>query len=110
MDIKLFNINNQKRRLAVLRRFRLLGEVVALIAVIAVTARSTQAADHIDAPLARADLALDIADIFIEQAPNNPNQTLIVLTANPAQVPGERRPWATSAEGRYRNRHLLEFQ
>ena len=94
--------NQQSRERMVLCKFRLLSAVVALIVGITVTSELASAADHIDAPLARADLALDIGDIFVEQAPDNPDQTLFVVTANPAQVPGERRPWATSDEGKYR--------
>ena len=85
-----------------LRKLGLIGAAIALLAALAVGADPGNAADHIDAPLARADLALDVADIFVEQAPDNADETLIVVTANPAQAPGERRPWATREEGVYR--------
>ena len=89
-------------RCAVLRKLAAMGAVVALLAGLAVGAESGGAADHIDAPLARADLALDVGDIFVQQAPEDADDILIVVTASPAQVPGERRPWATREEGEYR--------
>lgn len=84
------------------RKLGLIGAVAALLAALAVGANPGDAADHVDAPLARADLALDIGDIFVEQAPDNTDETLVVVTANPVQVPGENRPWATRDEGVYR--------
>lgn len=79
-----------------------IGAGMALLAALAVGASPGGAADHIDSPLSRADLALDIGDIFIEQAPDGSGQTLVTVSANVAQAPGERRPWATRQEGNYR--------
>lgn len=84
-----------------IRKLGFIGAVLALVAALGVGPDPGGAADHIDAPLARADLALDIGDIFVEQAPDDASQTLLVITANTAQAPGGNRPWATRQEGSY---------
>lgn len=84
------------------RKLGFIGALLALAAALTVGPDPGSTADHVDAPLARADLALDIGDIFVEQAPDKANETLVVVTASPAQAPGERRPWATRSKGVYR--------
>lgn len=84
------------------RKFASAAALLALVAALGIAANPGGTADHVDAPLARADLALDIGDIYAEQAPDNADETLIVVTASPVQVPGESRPWATRREGLYR--------
>lgn len=84
-----------------IRKLGFIGALLALVAALGIGPDPGSAADHIDAPLARADLALDIGDIFVEQAPDDASQTLLVVTANTAQAPGGNRPWATVQEGRY---------
>ncbi len=84
------------------RKLGFAGAVLALVVALGVGPDPGGAADHIDAPLARNDLALDIGDVFIEQAPDDASQTLLVMTANTAQAPGGNRPWATRQEGTYR--------
>ena len=44
---------------------------------------ATQAADHLDAPALSGNGQLDIADIYAYQSPNNPNNTVLVMTVNP---------------------------
>lgn len=51
--------------------------------VIGVSAVQIGAADHLDSPLVIADGRTDINDIYAFQSPENPNNTVLIMTVNP---------------------------
>jgi len=61
-------------------------ETSCLIAALAVAVSATPAAfgaDHLDAPLASEDGRVDINDLYAFQSPNNPSNTVLIMTVNP---------------------------
>lgn len=47
------------------------------------TTEPVRAADHLDAPLIRQDLGLDLLDFYAFQSPQTPGNTVFILTTNP---------------------------
>jgi len=70
---------------------RRLISLVGVAAVLAVTliagAGTTSAADHGDAPLAKANHALDIADVYVFGGQNG--RVVLAMTVNPLTMPGD---------------------
>lgn len=66
-------------------RFRALSAFAALaIAGGAVAAVPGQAADHLEAPLVAEDGRTDINDLYAFQSPDDPDNTVLIMTVNPA--------------------------
>ena len=62
---------------------------MAMFTVAALGARSAGGADHGDAPLAAADRAADIADLYAFRSPEQPDHLVVALTVNPLTTPAE---------------------
>jgi hypothetical protein len=60
----------------------LLG-LVAIAVTIGIAATPIEAADHLDAPLVSENGQIDINDIYVFQSPNNPDNTVLIMTVNP---------------------------
>lgn len=58
--------------------------LVAVILALGLAALPTGAADHRDAPGVNDDGRTDINDIYAFQSPSNPNNTVLIMTVNPA--------------------------
>lgn len=63
----------------------LIGILTLVVAALSIglAALPTQAADHLDAPLVSGDGQIDINDIYAFQSPNNPANTVLIMTVNP---------------------------
>src|SRR5437867_2312832 len=48
-----------------------------------VAPRLSGAADHLDAPFVKTDGRIDINDVYAFQSPNNPANTVLIMTTNP---------------------------
>lgn len=57
--------------------------------ITAFAATATFGADHREAPLIRNALASDIADVYVFDSPENPDNVVFVMTVNPFSVPSE---------------------
>jgi len=57
---------------------------MCLAAGLAMAAVPVTAADHLEAPAVQADGRTDISDLFAFQSPQNPDNTVLVMTVNPA--------------------------
>ncbi|MEM7326223.1 MAG: DUF4331 family protein [Actinomycetota bacterium] len=55
-----------------------------LIAAIAAAVNPVDAADHLDAPNVQLDGRVDINDVYVFQSPENPDNTVLMMTVNPA--------------------------
>lgn len=73
-----------------------LGLTAAAVAVV----NPANAADHLEAPLVQLDGRTDINDIYAFQSPQNPANTALVLTVNPAA--GVLSPTTFDPSGNYR--------
>lgn len=63
----------------------LLGTVgiLGLAAGLAVGAPPSPAADHLEAPLVQLDGRTDINDLYVFESPENPDNTVLIMTVNP---------------------------
>lgn len=43
----------------------------------------SEASDHLDAPLVQMDSRIDINDLYVFQSPNNPKNSVLIMTVNP---------------------------
>ncbi len=68
-----------------MKRYRPLFLLTLLTAVLVtgISAAQIGAADHLDAPLVMADGRTDINDIYAFQSPENPDNTVFIMTVNP---------------------------
>jgi hypothetical protein len=57
--------------------------LLGLVGVAAAIAAPGQAADHLEAPLVKADGRTDINDVYAFQSPTNPANTVLIMTVNP---------------------------
>ncbi len=57
--------------------------LLAIGAVFTISAPSSQAADHLDAPSLSGNGDQDINDLYAFQSPNDPNSTVLIMTVNP---------------------------
>ncbi len=57
--------------------------VLALIASLVIVAGGVNAADHLEAPFVQRDGRSDINDIYAFQSPDNPDNTVVIMTVNP---------------------------
>lgn len=57
--------------------------VMAMLASLVIAASGSQAADHLEAPFVQRDGRTDINDIYAFQSPDNPDNTVLVMTVNP---------------------------
>ena len=64
---------------------KLLGAVAAtgIAAALLVTASPAGAADHLDAPLVKADGRTDINDVYVFNSPRHDDKVVLVMTVNP---------------------------
>jgi hypothetical protein len=67
--------------------------------VLGLSAANIGAADHLDSPQVMADGRLDINDVYAFQSPENPDNTVLVMTVNP--LAGVVSPLTFSTSGRY---------
>lgn len=63
--------------------FTALG-VAGLVAGLAVGSTPSPAADHLDAPIVQEDGRTDINDVYAFTSPDNPDNTVLIMTVNPA--------------------------
>lgn len=56
----------------------------ALFAIAIASACTLHAADHLDAPNVRGDGQVDLNDLYAFQSPSNANNTVLIMTVNPA--------------------------
>ena len=61
-----------------------LSTAVVLSVTIGTNPNSSGAADHLDAPLVKTDGRIDINDVYVFRSPANPDNTVLVMTVNPA--------------------------
>ncbi|MEQ8841050.1 MAG: DUF4331 family protein [Acidimicrobiales bacterium] len=64
------------------KRAALIAALALAASVVSIT--PSQAADHLEAPLAQADGRTDINDLYAFQSPEDPSKTVLVMTVNPA--------------------------
>lgn len=64
---------------------KLLGSIglLALVASLVISASGSTAADHLEAPFVMRDGRTDINDIYAFQSPDNPDNTVVIMTVNP---------------------------
>lgn len=66
-----------------MRRILTAFSALAVIAALAAIATSTQASDHLEAPLVKLDGRSDVNDVYAFQSPTNPANTVLIMTVNP---------------------------
>ena len=57
--------------------------LLALMASLVIASSGVRAADHLEAPFVQRDGRTDINDIYAFQSPDNPDNTVLVMTVNP---------------------------
>ncbi len=57
--------------------------LLTLVASLVIAAGGVRAADHLEAPFAQRDGRTDINDIYAFQSPDNPDNTVVIMTVNP---------------------------
>ena len=66
--------------------------ILSLVLAVGLPSGSVKGADHVDAPALTSpgdgDGRLDINDLYVFQSPENPNNTVMIMTLNPFSVPG----------------------
>src|SRR3546814_14899925 len=75
------------------------------MSVMLMTASSVRAADHADAPGAKADPAADITDVYAFRSPENNDNLVVVLNVNPLTAPAMNES-TTFADGVSYNIHV----
>jgi hypothetical protein len=58
--------------------------VVIVALVVGLSAVASRAADHLESPLVMTDGRLDINDVYAFQSPSDPDNTVLIMTVNPA--------------------------
>lgn len=75
-----------------------LGLVIAVLAV-GFAALPSNAADHLDGPIAKADGRLDLTDVYAFQSPTTPTDTVLIMGVDP--VAGIRSPYTFHPDASY---------
>lgn len=63
---------------------RVRGALVLAAILCSLSGEALQASDHLDSPSVMEDGRLDINDLYVFQSPENPENTVMIMTVNPA--------------------------